>query len=69
VVDREMEIRKHVPEPYWTIAGEFEKNGNIIKAYYYLQKISTLSQATSIVNACKDQDGRITKIEKQRVTL
>ena len=25
VVDREMEIRKHVPEPYWTINGEFEK--------------------------------------------
>ncbi|MFZ0896388.1 MAG: DNA topoisomerase I, partial [Candidatus Nitrosopolaris sp.] len=69
VVDREMEIRKHVPEPYWTISAEFEKDGHIIKAHYYQQKISTLSQATSIVNACKDQDGRITKIEKQKITL
>jgi hypothetical protein len=68
VVDREMEIRKHVPEPYWTISAEFEKDGHIIKAHYYQQKISTLSQAT-IVNACKDQDGRITKIEKQKITL
>jgi DNA topoisomerase I len=69
VVDREIEIRKHVPEPYWTISGEFEKNGHIIKAHYYQQKISTLSQGASIVNACKDQYGRITKIEKQRVIL
>ncbi|MGB8935374.1 MAG: DNA topoisomerase I [Candidatus Nitrosopolaris sp.] len=69
VVDREMEIRKHIPEPYWTISGEFEKNGHIITTHYYQQKISALSQATSIVNACKKQDGRITKIEKQKVTL
>lgn len=69
VVDRKMEIRKHVAEPYWTIYGEFEKNGHIIRAHYYQQKISTLSQATSIVNACKNQDGKITKIEKQKVTL
>src|SRR2546425_97299 len=69
VVDREMEIRKHVPEPYWTIFAEFEKDGHVIKANYYQQKISTLFQATSIVNTCKDQDGRIAKIEKQKVTL
>ena len=69
VVDREMKIRKHVPEPYWTIYGEFEKNGHIIRTLYYQPKISTLSQATSIVNACTSQDGRISKIEKQKVTL
>lgn len=69
VVDREMEIRKHAPEPYWTISGEFEKNGHMITAHYYQQKISTLFQATSIVNACTKQHGRITRIEKQKVTL
>jgi DNA topoisomerase IA len=39
---REVEIRKHVLEPYWTISGEFEKNGHIIKAHNYQQKISSL---------------------------
>jgi DNA topoisomerase-1 len=68
VVDREFVIRKHVPEPYWTINGEFEKKENIIRAYYYRHKIATLSQAASIVNACTNQDGRITKIEKQKFT-
>src|SRR5215469_4504848 len=56
-------------EPYWTISAEFEKKGHIITAHYYQQKISVLSQASSIVNACTKQDGRITKIEKQKVTL
>lgn len=69
VVDREIEIRAHVPEPFWTICGKFEKDGQIIDAHYYQQKISTLFQATSILNACKNQDGKVAKIEKQRVTL
>jgi DNA topoisomerase-1 len=69
VVDRETEIRQHIPEPYWTITAEFEKNGHIIKAHYYQPKIATLAQANSIVDACTNQDGKITKIEKQKVTL
>jgi DNA topoisomerase-1 len=52
-----------------TISGRLEKNGHIITAYYYQQKISTIMQATSIVNACTKQHGRITRIEKQRVIL
>ena len=69
VVDKEIEIRKHVPKPYWTIYGEFEKDWYIIRAHYYQPKIGTLAQATSIVNACTNQDGKITKIEKQKVIL
>jgi DNA topoisomerase-1 len=68
VVDREMEITRHVPESYWNVSGEFEKNGYIIKANYYQQKISALSQATSIVNSCTNENGKITRIEKQQVT-
>jgi DNA topoisomerase I len=69
VVDREIDIRKHIPEPYWTISAEFKKNGNIINAHYYQQKVHTLSKATSIVNACTNEDGKITGIKDQRVTL
>jgi DNA topoisomerase I len=69
VVDKEMEIRLHIPEPYWVIIGEFEKNGHIIKADYYQHKISTLAQATLIVDECTNQDGKIIKIEKQKITL
>jgi DNA topoisomerase-1 len=70
VVDREIEIRKYIPTPYWTISAEFEeKNGHRIKADYHQQKISTLARATSIVNECVNQDGKITKITDQKVTI
>src|ERR671932_776058 len=69
VVDKEMGIRLHIPEPYWVIIGEFEKHGRIIRADYYQHKISTLAQATLIVDECTNQDGKIIKIEKQKVAL
>jgi DNA topoisomerase-1 len=59
VVDRDIEIRNHVPDPFWNILGEFEKNGQRIKAQYYQHKITRQSTATSIVNECTDQDGKI----------
>jgi DNA topoisomerase I len=69
VVDREIDIRKHIPEPYWTISAEFKKNGNIINAHYYQRKVNTLSKATSIVNACTNEDGKITGLKDQKVPL
>ncbi|HET7345470.1 MAG TPA: DNA topoisomerase I, partial [Nitrososphaeraceae archaeon] len=69
VVDKEADIRKHIPIPYWTISAEFEKNGNVIKAHYYQQKVTTLSKTTSIVDACTNQDGKITEINHQNVRL
>ena len=67
VVDREMEIRRHIPEPYWTILAVFEWNGQIVRASYHRPRISTLSEATSIVNTCTKHNGKITKIERQKV--
>ena len=69
VVDREIEIRSHIPVPYWTITGEFEKDGHIVHAYYYPQKLDSLHKATLIVNACKNQDGKVTEIKVQKITL
>ena len=69
VVDREIEIRNHIPVPYWTITGEFEKDGHIVHAYYYPQKLDSLHKATLIVNACKNQDGKVTEIKVQKITL
>ena len=69
VVDRETEIRNHTALPYWTISGSFEKNGDIINAYYSKQKIMTLSEATSIVDACKDKDGHIIEVKNENISI
>ncbi|MBV9176691.1 MAG: DNA topoisomerase I [Nitrososphaeraceae archaeon] len=67
VVEQDIEIRNHISDPYWTISGEFEKNGHRIKAHYHKQKITTQSQATFIVNECTDQYGKITTIKDEKV--
>jgi DNA topoisomerase-1 len=69
VVDKEISIRKHSPAPYWTIFAQFERSGYVINAKYYLQKIDTLSKATSIVDNCTNQDGRITEVKHNKITL
>jgi DNA topoisomerase I len=69
VVDKELSIRNHIPVPYWILNAEFEKDGQIIRAHYYRQKIETLSEAISIVRACSRHDGKVTKIRNERNTL
>jgi DNA topoisomerase I len=45
VVHKEMDIRIHIPDPYWNISADFEKNGHIIKAL--LQK----RQSTDVIRS------------------
>ena len=68
MVDKELIIKNHVPVPYWSINAEFEKDGHIIKAHYFRQRIETLSESTSILHACSDQMGGY-QIKNQRNTL
>jgi DNA topoisomerase I len=69
VVDKEISIRNHSPAPYWTISAQFERSGYVINAKYYLQRINTISKATSIVDNCTNQDGRITEVKNNKVIL
>jgi DNA topoisomerase-1 len=59
VVDREMEIRTHIPVPYWDIQAEFENNGQIIEFQYHKHRLRSLSEALSIVQACENQSGKV----------
>jgi len=67
VVERDIDIRNHISDPYWHISGEFKKNGNRINAHYHKQKVTSQSQATSIVKECTDQYGKIISIKDKKV--
>ena len=69
VVDKEIDIRKHIPDPYWGIIADFEKNGHIIQAFYEKDKIHTLLEANSIINACNGKDGLVNQIKVQKMLL
>lgn len=70
--DRELEIGMHVPDPYWTVAADFEdkkEKGKTIHAAYEKPKVESAAEAQAIVDACRDRDGIISKIDSKKTTL
>lgn len=68
-VDRELEIRLHVPDPFWTIAAQFEKNDQAFSAQYEKPKVQTLAEATSIMSACVGKDGIVNSVNDSKAVL
>ncbi|MEW6603231.1 MAG: DNA topoisomerase I [Thermoproteota archaeon] len=68
-VDRELEIRLHIPDPYWTIAAQFEKNAQVFSAQYEKPRIGTLAEAKSITSACVGMDGTVKDVNESKVVL
>ena len=67
--DREQEIKLHVPDAYWVVAADFEKDGQIIRARYAKPKIETLAEAQGVLDACTGKDGAVTGVDKRKVPL
>lgn len=65
--DREQEILLHVPDPYWVVTSDFEKDGQVIHAHYEKPKVETLAEAQAIVNACMGKDGTVTAVDKIKI--
>src|SRR6201992_1200449 len=68
---REEEIRAFVPEPYWVVDAAFEAfpapSGRTYEGRYHAgpnPRLATAEEARAIVQACRDQVGTITKLEK-----
>ena len=74
IIDREQEIKAFIPEEYWTIDGEFLKNGNQFTASFYgidHEKIDLNSEedVKRILNEMKDNQfivSSVTKKERRR---
>jgi DNA topoisomerase-3 len=68
---REEEIRAFVPEPYWVVDAAFgavaEPAGRVYEGRYHAganPRLKTAKEARAVVEACRDQVGTITKLEK-----
>jgi DNA topoisomerase-3 len=68
---REEEIRAFVPEPYWIVDASFgavaQPAGRTYEGRYHAganPRLKTAEEARAIVQACRDQVGTITKLEK-----
>jgi hypothetical protein len=60
-VDREKEISKFVPEPYWIIRAYLE--GDIIADHRKLERSSIKNNADEILADCQGKDSRVVKVK------
>src|SRR5918994_247034 len=67
VARREEEIRNFVPEPYWLGEARFEADADRRYSGRYLggKRLPAEAEAATIVEACTDKPGEITKLEKK----
>src|SRR5947209_52490 len=69
---REQEIRDFTPEPYWIVDTGFDTVADGPRPYegrYHLgakPRLPTAEAAQAVVDACRDQRGEITKLEKRQ---
>jgi len=62
VVERERQIRGHVPKPFWTVRGVFDKGGVRVIALYSREKFDKKSDAEKVKGECSGREGVITKV-------
>jgi len=68
IVNREHEISKFKPEPFWEVEAAFNFAGKILKAKWHKNNISRVSeekQAVAIANFCLNKEVEITSINKE----
>jgi DNA topoisomerase-1 len=68
-VGRELEIKLHIPDPYWIITAQFDKGGQIFSAQYEKAKVETHTEAKSIVNGCKARNGTVNNVSDSKSVL
>jgi DNA topoisomerase I len=69
VVQRDMEINRHVPVQYWNVSAEFNKGDNVFNATYWPKVIQSYEKATRIVDECRDNDGVTNEVRVQKKTI
>ena len=69
VVDREIEIRSHLPIPFWVVTAKFTKDNQVFDAQYEEERINRFAEAEQILLACKGKNGRVDDISSTTVRL
>ena len=68
-VNKEIEIRLHIPDPYWVITAQFDKDGQIFSAQYEKPKVEKRAEAKAIKDACVGRNGTVNNIRDNKSML
>lgn len=67
--DREQEIRLFVPDPYWVVTSDFDKDGQMVHAHYAKPRIDMLAEAQGVFDVCTGKNGTVTAVDKRKIPL
>ena len=67
--NKEIEIRLHIPDPYWIITAQFDKDGQIFSAHYEKPKVEKPAEAKAIIDACVGRNGTVTNISDNKSVI
>lgn len=70
IIDRENEIRKFIPEEYWTIDGNFKKEKKKFKANFWgldgkKKKLVNAASVKEVTDRIEGKEYEVTKVEKK----
>ncbi|MHC5229423.1 type I DNA topoisomerase [Enterococcus sp. LJL99] len=70
IIDRENEIRKFIPEEYWSIDGNFKKEKKKFKANFWgldgkKKKLANAASVKEVTDRIKGKEYEVTKVEKK----
>jgi len=65
--DRQREIEKFKPVPFWEIHLDSQINGNKIQAEHVEDKFWNKAKADKVFSTCKDKDGAVDDVTKKEV--
>jgi DNA topoisomerase I len=64
IVNREIKIRNHTPDPVWYVTGKFEKGGSFLKANL-ISAVHKSSEIEKILTGCQNETGLINEIVRR----
>jgi len=69
LTDKEIEIKKFVPVPYWQLILRWLHDKKVIEAVYEQDKIWKKDEASRILGECKNKDALVQDLEKKKHKL
>jgi DNA topoisomerase-1 len=69
LVDRELEIKKFVPVPYWQLVMHCLCDNNVIEAMYEKDKIWEKNEAQRILRECEGKDAVVKGLERKKYKI
>jgi DNA topoisomerase I len=64
--NKEIEIRLHIPDPYWVITAQFDKDGQVFSAHYEKPKVEKPAEAKAIIEACIGRNGTVDNVSDNK---